>query len=141
MPAPQNPKTGTPRAPNSCLGCGRQTTTHCAACLRDGKPPERSAYCDSSFHLPGPPGHSHICASHYTRTYLVRAGLLARGMLLRGRTISHNKMVADAKRGRAIEHVHPAVPSSELQFWLLSDTAAHLETWFSVIFSELLSGK
>lgn len=141
MPTPPNPKTRTTRPPNPCLGCGRQTTIHCPACRLAGEPPERSAYCCSSPHLPCPPGHSHICASHFTRTHLVRAGLLARGMLLRGRSISHNKMVADAKRGRAIEHVHPASPSSELQFWLMSDTAAHLETWFSVIFSELLSGK
>lgn len=141
MPKPQNPKIGPPRPPNPCLGCGRQTNTHCPACLQAGQPPQLSAYCKSSPRLPGPPGHSHICDSHYIRTYLVRTGLLARGMLLRGRTISHNKMVTDKKAGIPIEHVHPATPSSELQFWLISDTARHLETWFSVIFSELLSGK
>ena len=82
-----------------------------------------------------------VCPSHYTRTYLVRAGLLARGMLLRGRIIAFNKMVAEVKKGKPIADIHPAMPSSELQFWLMTDTARHIESFFSIIFFELLSGK
>lgn len=79
--------------------------------------------------------------SLYIRTYLVRAGLLARGMLLHGRVIAFNKMVADAKKGKKIKAIHPAMPSSEVQFWLMSDTTRHLESWFPIIFFELLSGE
>lgn len=83
------------------------------------------------------------------RTYLVRVGLLARGMLLRGQTIAFNKMVNEIKKDEPaediqaamIKDIHPAMPSSELQFWLLADTARHLESCFSVMFLELLSGK
>lgn len=81
------------------------------------------------------------CGSHQVRTYLVRAGLLARGMLLQGRIIAYNKMVAEVKQGKPVKDIHPATPTSEVQFWLMSDTTRHLETWFCLIFFELLSGE
>lgn len=80
-------------------------------------------------------------SSYQVRTYLVRAGLLARGMLLHGRVVAFNKMVAEVKHGKPIKPIHPATPSSEVQFWLMADTTRHLETWFQLIFFELLSGE
>ena len=133
-----------PGAPQyDCLGCGHKTPSTCTACTDEGQKPEHSAYCKTSLRMAGPNGHSHICASHYVRTYLVRAGLLARGMLLRGRIIAYNKMVREIKgpKGKLIRQIHPATPSSEVQFWLLSDTTRHLDNWFVIIFFELLSGK
>lgn len=85
----------------------------------------------------------------YIRTYLVRVGLLMRGMLLRGRIAAFNKSVNEAKKGEPIEDIqaamikdiHPAMPSSEVQFWLMGDSSNQLETWFSIVFLEILSGK
>lgn len=88
-----------------------------------------------------PASSSALAYLPYVRTYLVRVGLLARGMLLRGRIIAFNHMVTEVKHGKPIEDIHPAMPSSEVQFWLMADTSRHLETWFSIIFFELLSGE
>ncbi|SPO05913.1 uncharacterized protein DNG_08602 [Cephalotrichum gorgonifer] len=140
-----------------CLGCSRLTASFCGACIRDGRDPGYTYYCKSSPRMAGPDGHSHICESHFIRTYLVRVGLLARGMLLRGRVISYNQMLDDLSKGelkpqgdprlkppagdqKPMENIHPAMPSSELQFWMLGDGRYHLETYFSVIFTELLAG-
>lgn len=87
--------------------------------------------------------------SAYLHTYLVRVGLLARGMLLRGRITTFNHMVNEVKKDCPVEEIqtsiikdiHPAMPSSEIQFWLLSDASRQLESSFSVMFLELLSGK